>query len=113
MARDSKVEAALQRWAQAVTVGNGDGFPAVNVLDKSWSPPAPGRTPTMKASPASDARRTHRAIGTLSLRLRNTVVVYYCLKLAVAEQALRLECEPRTVHARVEEAHRQLAAQLR
>lgn len=112
MARDPRIEAALHSWAEAVTVGCGDGYAAVNVLHESWSPPPPGRTPAMKVALPTDVRRTHWAIGMLSQRLRNTVVVHYCLRLSVAEQALRLECGERTVHARVEEAHRQLAARL-
>jgi DNA-directed RNA polymerase specialized sigma24 family protein len=103
------VEARLQRWAQGVTVGDGSGYPAMSVLHPNWSPPSPGTTPTMKTAPASDVRHTHRAIGRLSARLRDTLVVHYCLKLPMAEQALRLECSEATVYERVARAHGLLA----
>lgn len=108
MARDPKIEQRLQRWAQAVTVGDGSGFPTMSVLHREWSPPAPGQSPTMKTAAASDVAETHRLISRLSLRMRNTLVVHYCLRLALAEQALRLECAERTVLSRVEEAHCQM-----
>lgn len=112
MARDAAIEARLQRWAQAVTVGDGSGFPTMSVLHREWSPPSGGMTPSMKVAPASDVMQTHRALGKLSLRLRNTVVVHYCLRLPMELQAERLECAVDTVHGRVEQAHRQLAAVL-
>jgi DNA-directed RNA polymerase specialized sigma24 family protein len=112
MARRADIEARLQRWAQVVTVGDGSGFPAVNVLDRSWSPPSPGTTPTLKVAKQGDAAETHSAIRQLSMRLRNTVVAHYCLKLGAAEHAERVGCAPSTVHARIDEAHRQLAAAL-
>ena len=112
MARDPKIDARLMRWAQAVTVGDGSGYPIKCVLHEDWSPPGGGITPTMKVAPASDVRETHRAISALSLRLRNTVAVHYVIKGAVADQALMLDCAVDTVHARVEEAHRQIAKAL-
>lgn len=112
MARDPKIEERLQRWAQAVTVGDGAGYPAMSMLHPQWQPPAPGQTPTLKVAPASDARETHRAIERLSQRLRNTIVVHYVFKGTLAEQASRLECAEATVHARIEEAHRRLAVVL-
>lgn len=112
MARDPKIEERLLRWAQAVTVGDGNGFPAMSVLHPQWQPPTPGQTPTLKVAAGSDVRQTHRAIGELSLRLRNTIVVHYVVRGTIQEQARRLECAPDTVHARIEEAHRRLAAHL-
>lgn len=113
MARDAAIEARLQRWAQAVTVGDGSGYPSVSVLHKDWLPPSPGVTPTLKVSAASsDVRETHRAIGRLSQRLANTLVVHYCLKGPIDEQAARLGCVRQTVYERVESAHKQLAALL-
>lgn len=112
MARDAGIEARLQRWAQAVSVGDGSGFPSMNTLHREWMPPSPGMTPSMKVSARSDVRQTHRLIERLSVRLRNTLVVHYIYKPPLAEQALRLECAERTVQARVELAHRQLAAML-
>jgi len=110
MARDAVIEARLQRWAAWVSVGDGSGFPVMSVLHPEWQPPSPGVTPTMKVGQATDVRQTHRAIAQLSKRLANTLVIHYCLKLPAAEQAERLECGESTVHARVEEAHRQLRA---
>ena len=110
MARDMKIEARLQRWAAAVTVGDGSGFPTMSVLHPEWQPPSPGQTPTMKTSAHSDVRETHREIGFLSMRLANTVVLHYCLKLPLAAQAERLECGESTVIKRLELAHRQLRA---
>lgn len=108
MARDARMEARLQRWAQGVTVGDGSGYPAMCVIHPQWQPPSPGTAPTLKVAHHSDVRETHRAIGALSMRLANTLVVHYCLRLPMDEQAQRLGCEVRTVHGRVEEAHRRL-----
>lgn len=108
MARDAVIEARLQRWAQYVSVGDGSGFPVMSVLHPQWQPPTPGTTPTLKVARVSDVRETHRAIGTLSQRLANTLVVHYCLRLSVAEQAQRLDCAVRTVHERIDTAHRLL-----
>lgn len=112
MARDPRMEERLLRWAAAVTVGDGSGYPVMSVLHSEWQPPSPGVTPTLKVSPHNDARETHRAIGRLSLRLSNTLVVHYVLKLTVADQAERLQCAECTVHQRVEVAHRLLAGLL-
>jgi DNA-directed RNA polymerase specialized sigma24 family protein len=112
MALDRDIEARLQRWAQYVTVGDGSGYAAINTLHEDWSPPTPGMTPTLKATSASDVRQTHRAIEQLSLRLRNTVAVHYCLRLPVDQQAERLDCSRSTVYLRIFEAQRQLRALL-
>jgi DNA-directed RNA polymerase specialized sigma24 family protein len=112
MARDNGIEERLVRWASSVTVGDGTGFPTMSVLHPEWQPPSPGVTPTMKTAPGSDVQQTHRAIGQLSMRLRNTVVVHYCIKGSLEEQALRLDCEVVTVHARINQAHRELQALL-
>jgi DNA-directed RNA polymerase specialized sigma24 family protein len=107
-ARDEAIEARLQRWAQWVTAGDGSGFPAMSVLHPSWQPPSPGTTPTLKVGSNSDAQQTHRALKQLSLRLRNTVVVHYCHKVPLAEQARRLECAESTVTARIGLIHQQV-----
>lgn len=112
MARDMNVEQRLVRWASSVTVGDGTGFPAMSVLHPEWQPPSPGTTPTMKTSASSNVHATHRAIGRLSMRLRNTIVVHYCIKGTLEEQAMRLDCEVVTVHARINQAHRALQAML-
>jgi DNA-directed RNA polymerase specialized sigma24 family protein len=112
-ARDERIEARLQRWAQWVTVGDGSGFPTMSVLHREWTPPSPGTTPTLKVSATSDVRQTHRALEQLSARLKNTVVVHYCHKVPLAEQARRLECAESTVVQRVALVHQRLVALLR
>lgn len=114
MAKIGWVEQLLLRWAEVVTSGSdGSGYPTKNVLDPTWSPPAPGQLPTLKTAVSrGGVRRTHEAVAQLSMRGRNTLVVHYCLRLPIAEQAARLECSERTVHARVEAAHQALAALL-
>lgn len=112
MARDEAMHQRLLAWAAWVTVGDGSGFPTMSVLHQNWSPPAPGTTPSMKVSAPSSAKQTHRIVATWSLRQRNTVVLYYCTQLPVAEQAARLECAERTVHARISAAHRALRMEL-
>ena len=63
----------------------------------------------MKVAAPSSARQTHRAMLQLfSQRLRDTVALYYCTQLPVAEQAVRLECDESTVHKRIVVAHRLL-----
>lgn len=111
-ARDQAIEARLQRWAQWVTAGDGSGFPTMSVLHPSWQPPSPGTTPTLKVAASSDVRQTHRALERLSLRLKNTVVVHYCHKVPLAEQARRLECAESTVVQRVALVHQLLRAAL-
>jgi len=113
MARDAKIAARLQRWAQWVTAGDGNGYAAMCVLHEDWMPPAPGTTPTLKIGTSTDARETHRAIDVIrrthSLRLSNTIVVHYCLKLPVRDQAERLACTERAIELRIERAHNLLA----
>lgn len=102
-----RVDQALRDWAHWIMLGrSAAGFSRCNVLHKSWMPPTPGRTPTMAVSTVDDRRHrlVHQAIGHLSLRLSNTVVVHYCYRLSVAEQCQRLDCAPSTVHARLQVA---------
>jgi DNA-directed RNA polymerase specialized sigma24 family protein len=108
MARDAAIEARLLRWAEAVTIGDASGYASVCTLHESWSPPVAGQRPTLKVGVASDVGETHRAIGRLSLRLRNAIVVHYCIKGPVARQAELMECAPDTVHDRIERAHHAL-----
>lgn len=112
MARDPSIEARLQRWAEYVTVGDGSGYPAMSVLHPQWQPPTPGQTPTLKVSAGSDVRETHRAIGQLSQRLANTVVMHYVIKGPIEEQARRLECAVQTVYMRIDQVHQRLARAL-
>lgn len=109
MERESAIEWRLQRWSQWVTVGDTSGFPTMSVLHENWTPPAGMVSPTMRVSDLSDVRATHAAIGSLSQRLANTVVVCYCFKHSPSEQAAKLDCAERTVRARVLQAHRLIA----
>lgn len=112
---DAGVEQALKDWAHWVMSGRtADGFPRCNVLDKSWLPPTPGSTPTMKVSRFRDARErdTHQAIGRLSLKLANTVVVHYCYRLSVIDQCERLGCATSTLHQRLAVARDRVRAEL-
>ena len=112
MPRDDRIEERLQRWAQWVQVGDGSGYPVTSVLHPSWSPPSPGITPTLKVSAGSDVRETHFLVRILPMKLRNAVVVHYCIKGTLAEQGVRLDCAPDTVLGRVERAHQALLQRL-
>ena len=116
MARDAAIEARLVGWAQWLQAGRrGEGYPSVSVLHRSWMPPAPGQVPSIKVATGVDHvhQVTHKAVKELSLRLSNTLVVHYLMRLPVAEQAARLHCQPSTVHARIDEAHRRISLALR
>jgi DNA-directed RNA polymerase specialized sigma24 family protein len=108
MARNAQMERRLQEWAQWLKVGDGSGYPTMSPLHPQWSPPSAGTTPTPKAAVPSGARDTHRAIGQLSERLQCTLYWHYITNLTVAEQAVRLHCQPDTVGKRVQTAHRAL-----
>lgn len=106
----ASIHARLQEWAHWRTLGgSGDGYPTKSVLHPSWMPPTPGTTPTPKVSTGGNARRQRDvdcAVGLLSRRMSDTVVVHYCMRLPVPEQALRLGCAESTVHARIRTAQR-------
>ncbi len=109
--RDVDVEARLQRWAQAVTVGDGSGYPAMSVMHPNWMPPTKGSTPTMKVSSGGhDVRATHRSIGLLSLKQRDAICLHYAYKLSTAQHAERAGCAERTVRDRLDAGRRALAA---
>lgn len=112
MARDPLMEARLQRWAEWITVGDGSGYPKRCVLHEDWSIPPAGSAPSLKVAAPLDARATHRAVAQLSMRLANTLVVHYVLRLPIDEQAARLGCQRATVYQRVEQAHALLAKAL-
>lgn len=112
MARDAAIEGRLLRWAEAVTIGDGSGYPTVGVLHQSWTPPAAGQRPVMKVGVTSDARVTHAAISLLSPRLRNAIVVHYVIKGSIAHQAELMGCSPETVPGRLARAHVALRAAL-
>lgn len=106
MARDANIEARLRRWAQWVSVGEGNGYATMSVIHPDWTPPSPGLTPTLKVGASTDVRETHRMLSNLSMRLANTVVVHYVLRQSLADQARLLECAVPTVKARIDEVHR-------
>lgn len=114
VADNDRMEEHLREWAHWLTLGGcGDGYAAINVLHESWCPPSPGSAPSFKVGRADVRERMmHGAVKSLSRRLQATLLVHYCKRLPVAEQALVLECSESTVHARLREAKRQLAAEL-
>lgn len=117
MDRDQRdvMEDRLREWAAWLTSGgSGDGYASMSVIHPDWMPPSPGTTPTLKLGKASAQRERalHEAVQQLSRRLQATLLVHYCKRLDVAEQAAMLECAEATVHQRVREAKRQLAGLL-
>ena len=60
MAQIEWVHERLLAWAERVTVGDGDGYAAVNVLHTNWSPPAKGSRPSPKISLAVAPRSSAR-----------------------------------------------------
>lgn len=108
---------ALREWSYWVRGGRVvDGFPRCNVLHKSWMPPAPGVRPMMSVSRARDdsmQRVVHQALGMLSVKLANTVVVHYCYRLSVADQCSKLGCAPSTLHHRLQAVREVVSARLR
>lgn len=101
------LEAALRDWGAWLRGGSsGAGFPTVNVLHRSWMPPAPGSRPSMRVSArvAPSVMAMHARVRELPVRLSNTLVVVYVHVLSPAEQAERLQCAESTVRARVLEA---------
>lgn len=110
------MERRLLAWAAWRVQGmRGDGYPTRSVLDPGWMPPAPGMTPTMRTSTRSSVmeRQVDDCVQGLSVRLRDALYVVYIKRMAPAQQAEALGCQPATVRARVLEAKRQVAAGLR
>lgn len=109
MARIDWVEARLQRWAEACTVGDGSGYATMSVLHPNWSPPSGGQAPSMKVARATDVLETMRAVDQLSLKLHQAVIVHYCKRGPIERQCEELGCERWTLYARIEAAHARLA----
>lgn len=109
--RDEDIEARLQSWAQAVTVGDGSGYPSMSVIHPNWMPPTKGSTPAIKlARGGADVHATHRAIGRLSAKQRDAVCLHYAMRLSAALHAERAGCDERTVRKRLESARNALRA---
>jgi hypothetical protein len=104
------IDDRLQRWALAVTVGDGSGYPVTSVLHPNWSPPSPGMTPTIKTSASSDVKETHAAICTLqSENLMRAVVAHYIKRGTIEAQSAWAGCKADTLMDRVARAHREIA----
>lgn len=107
------MEERLREWAAWLTGGgSGDGYASMSVIHPDWMPPSPGTTPTLKVGKANAQRERalHAAVLQLSRRLQATLLVHYCKRMSVADQAAALECAEATVHQRVRDAKRMLAA---
>lgn len=104
MARDEYIDRLLREWAQYRMVGDGSGYPRTSMLHPEWQPPAKGQTPSLKVGHPSRVREVDRAIRELSERLQSTLWLYYCTQLPIHEQAVRLACQPDTIHKRLSSA---------
>ena len=105
----SRTPAAVDRCSRPGTSRQAHSAAQPSRMDQ----PTPGALPTMKVG-RSDRRHkdTHAAVLQLSRRLQATLQAHYCRRLAIAEQALQLECSSSTVHARVRDAKRLLGLAL-
>lgn len=103
--RDPVIEDRLIEWGEWMRTGDGSGFSTMSVLHHDWMPPSGGITPTLKLPKSNKVTQVHAAVELLSLRLRNTLVMHYCLRSPLADQALRLECCESTVRARIVQSH--------
>lgn len=113
---DAMIERRLLDWGAWLARGrmSAEGYPTKSVLHQSWLPPTAGTTPTMHGGAGDRQERAmHRLIGGLSVRLSNTLVVSYVLRLKGEERALRLQCQESTARARVAEAKRLLLCSMR
>ena len=113
--QSERMDRLLREWASWLRNGKqtGGGWPTKNILHESWLPPAPGsRVDTRTVAVSSDARERamHAAIGELSVRQANTVVLVYLMRTSVADAALQLACGEGTVRGRIMDAKRKLAA---
>lgn len=114
MARDEAMHMLLLHWGQALTMGDGSGYPTLSTLHPDWSPPSPGTTPTLKVSHLSaDVRRVHAVVQLMSRTLAETLVLVYGFPtLGLAEHARRLGKSESTVRQRVESAQHALRVAL-
>ena len=85
-----------------------------NILHPSWLPPSGGASPSLPAGRRADTREreVHRAIALLSDRTIAAVVVRYCKRGTLAQQAEALGCSEAAVGVRIGRAHERLAVVL-
>jgi hypothetical protein len=112
MARDEQIDARLWRWAEWLKTGDGSGYPVKSTLHEDWCPPSPGMRPGIKVAPHNDAPQTHRFVLRLSETLRGTLAGHYLMRMNALDLAACVACQPATVHARIETAHRAIAGML-
>jgi hypothetical protein len=115
--RVEAVEKRLVEWAAWFNAGGSScdgGWPVKNILHASWLPPSGGATPCLPAGRRADTRERemHRAIGLLSDRMIAALVVHYCKRWSLADQAEALACSEAAVSGRIARAHQHLAVRL-
>lgn len=113
MARDEWMEQRLQNWARwKLMAGSGVlGYAAVNLAqaDAGRDGYVEARVPINEV----DASETDRAVQQLHPPvLRLTVVAYYTRRGGMKDVTRQLACAEATVHARISQAHSQLATYL-
>ncbi len=112
MARIDWIEQRLQVWARWVLTRGGGGvlgYAGVNLADSDAgrSGYASAAVPLLEAE-AADTDAAVQQLTPTGLRL--TVAEYYAGRGGIADKAARLCCAEATVYARLDQAHRQLAA---
>lgn len=115
--RVDAVERRLVEWAAWFNAGGAScdgGWPVKNILHPSWLPPSGGASPSLPAGRRADTREreVHRAIARLSDRTIAAVVVHYCKRWTLAQQAQALGCSEAAVGVRIARAHERLAVVL-
>lgn len=115
--RVEAVERRLVEWAAWFNAGGAScdgGWPVKNILHPSWLPPSGGASPSMPAGRRADTREreVHKAIALLSDRTIAAVVVRYCKRWTLAQQAEALGCSEAAVGVRIGRAHERLAVVL-
>lgn len=112
--RSETIEKRLMEWAAWFNAGGctaQGGWPTKNILHSSWLPPSGGSKQVLVTGGRSDRRERemHDLIGCLSDKLICAVVVHYCKRWKLADQAEALQCSVSTVAARIGRAHELLA----
>jgi DNA-directed RNA polymerase specialized sigma24 family protein len=115
--RVEAVERRLVEWAAWFNAGGSScdgGWPVKNILHPSWLPPSGGASRSLPAGRRADTREReiHRAIGLLSDRSIAAVVVHYCKRWTLVEQANALGCSTAALTGRIARVHERLAVVL-